>query len=99
MRGDERDRLANPRTVLNQTAQGLHAPQALLGERSLREVHELLAAAHTAPSLPGAPEPAAASGQAVLDDYHELAEVFRRLSDRWHVSPLDFACRDTLQRG
>ncbi len=56
MRGDELERLANIRTLLNDSAELLHLPQPLLGARSVREVHEQLAELHAAPSAPGAPE-------------------------------------------
>ena len=37
MRGDELDRLANLRTLLNDSAELLHLPQPLLGGRTFRE--------------------------------------------------------------
>ena len=66
----------------------------MLGGRTLREAYETLAVLDAAPSVPGAPEPEAVSGQLVFDVYQDLADVFPRLSDRWHVSPLDFVWRD-----
>ncbi len=93
MRSDELDRLANLRSLLNDTAALLHAPQAALGGRTLREVHEELARLFDAPSVPGAPEPSDCAGQQVRDEFHALAEIFERLRERWKVSPHGFVWR------
>ena len=93
MRPDELERLANLRTVLNDSAELLHLPQPMLGGRTLREVHAELAELHDAPSVAGAPDPDAIEGRAVLDDYQSLSEIFQRLSERWHVSPHDYLWR------
>ena len=93
MRGDEMERLANLRILLNDSAELLHLPQALLGGRTVREVHEQLAALHAAPSVPGAPEPDDIAGRAVLDEFQSLSEILQRLSERWHVSPPDYVWR------
>jgi hypothetical protein len=65
MRSDEMERLANLRTVLNDSAELLHLPQSLLGGRSLRDVHVQLSQLHAAPSVAGAPDPADIEGGAV----------------------------------
>ena len=93
MRPDEMERLANLRTLLNDSAELLHLPQPMLGGRTLREVHAQLAELHDAPSVAGAPEPDAIEGRLVLDDYQSLSEIFQRLSERWHVSPPDYLWR------
>ena len=93
MRGDELERLGNLRTLLNDTAELIHAEQPLLGGRSLREVHQQLAALHAAPSIAGAPAIDSLEGRAVLDEYQGLAEIFQQLAERWSVSPLGFAWR------
>ena len=93
MRVDELDRLANLRTLLNDSAELLHLPQDLLGRRSVREVHEQLAQLHAVPSIGGAPKPDSITGDAVLNEYQSLSEVFHRLSERWHVSAEDFVWR------
>ena len=93
MRPDEMERLANLRTVLNDSAELLHLPQPMLGGRTLREVHAQLAELHGAPSVAGAPEPDAIEGRQVLDEYQSLSEIFQRLSERWHVSPPDYLWR------
>jgi hypothetical protein len=94
MRSDELERLADLRTVLNDSAELLHLPQALLGARTLREVHAELATLYAAPSVPGAPPPTEIRGREVLDEYQSVAEIMRRLAERWHVSPQDFVWRD-----
>jgi hypothetical protein len=93
MRGDELERLANLRTLLNGSAESLHLSQPLLGGRTLREVHEQLAKLHRAPSIAGAAKPSAARGVDVLDESQALTEVFQRLGERWHVSPSEFDWR------
>ena len=93
MRPVELDRLRNLRTLLNDSAEMLHAPQPLLGDRTLREVHEQLATLHRTPSVSGAPEASERSGIPVLDEYNGLREIFNRLSERWHVSGDDFVWR------
>jgi hypothetical protein len=93
MRLVELDRLRNLRTLLNDSAEMLHAPQPVLGDRTLREVHEQLATLHDAPSIAGAPEASDRSGTSVLDEYNGLREIFNRLSERWHVSAEDFVWR------
>jgi AAA domain len=93
MRSDEIERLVNLRIVLNDSAELLHLPQPLLGERTLREVHEQLAQLYAAPSVPGAPEPGDVAGAAVLDEFQSLSEVFQRLAERWYVSPPDYLWR------
>ena len=96
-RGDmspvELDRLLNLRTLLNDSAEMLHVPQPLLGDRTLREVHEQLATLHATPSIAGAPEASERSGTSALDEYNALREIFSRLSERWHVSGDDFVWR------
>ncbi len=94
MRHDEMERLANLRTVLNDSAELLHLPEDLLGGRTLREVHEQLARLHVAPSVPGAPDPTDARGADVRDEFQSLNETFQRIAERWHVSPHDFVWRD-----
>jgi hypothetical protein len=93
MRSDDLDRLENLRTLLNTSAELLHLPQPILGDRTLREVHEQLASLHEAASVPGAPDPKPLTGRAVLDEYLALSEIFQRLSERWKVSPSDFIWR------
>jgi hypothetical protein len=94
MRGDELERLANLRTLLNTSAEMLHLPQPLLGGRTVREVHEELAALHAAPSVPGAPRLKPARGRTVLREFQGLSEVFQRLAERWHVSSPNYVWRD-----
>src|SRR4051794_13158355 len=90
MRSDELERLANLRTLLNDSAELLHLPQPLLGGRTLRAVHAELAMLHGAPSVGGAPPPSQLRGESVLDDYQATVEVMQRLAERWHVSAEDF---------
>ena len=93
MRGEELARLAQLRTLLNDSVQLLHLPQRALGGRTLREVHEELARWHDAPSVPCAPPPSPLEGQAVLDEANQLGNVFHNVAERWHVSPRDFVWR------
>ena len=93
MRHDEMERLANLRTTLNDSARLLHSPESVLGGRTLRQVHEELARLHRAASVPGAPEPSPARADGVLDEFHELSEIFQRLVERWQVSARDFVWR------
>ncbi|MEA2188432.1 MAG: hypothetical protein QOK16_3443 [Solirubrobacteraceae bacterium] len=93
MRHDEMERLANLRTTLNDSARLLHSPESVFGRRTLRQVHEELARLHRAASVPGAPEPSAARADEVLDEFHELSEIFQRLVERWQVSARDFVWR------
>jgi len=93
MRRDEMERLANLRTTLNESVRLLHSPDAALGGRTLRQIQEDLARLHDAASVPGAPEPSAARGSDVLNEFYELKDIFQRLSDGWRVSARDFVWR------
>ncbi len=90
---EDLDRLVNLRTLLNDSAELLHLPQSMLGGRTLREVHEQLAALHEAPSTAGSPEASSLEPREVMDEYHRLNEVFQRLAEGWHVSPAEFVWR------
>ena len=94
MRRDELERLANLRTLLNDSAELLHLPQPLLGGRTLRAGPR--AARRTARRAlgAGAPEPRCRRRRrTVLDEFQAVGEIFQRLAERWHVSAPDYLWR------
>ena len=93
MRPADRERLAQLRRILNDSAEILHLPMPLLGERSLRDVYADLSQLHGAPTVPGAPPASAVEGHAVSVEHQRLLEMFERLAERWRVSPRTFLWR------
>ncbi len=94
MSSHELERLGDLREVLNSSAQLIHLPMPVLGDRSLRDVLGSLAELHEAPSVPKAPDPSELEGSAVRVEFQQLNEIFERLAERWSVSPEDFVWRD-----
>jgi hypothetical protein len=93
MNGDALTRLGQLRELLNQTAELIHLPLPILGNRSLRDVLGELARVHDAPSVPGAPEATLDGGDVVISELRQLEDIFERLAERWNVSPKNFAWR------
>jgi hypothetical protein len=93
MASHELERLQKLRELLNSTAELLHLPMPLLGNRSLRDVLGELAQLHDAPSLQAAPVASEARGRDALEEFQNIDELFQRLGERWRVSPKSFAWR------
>jgi len=81
------------RRYLNAQVDTLHAPEPLLGDRSIRDVHATLASLFTAPSVPGAPPASAMKSERIREEYQQLDDLFARIAERWHVSPREYVWR------
>ena len=85
------ERLAQLRELLNSTAQLIHAPLPTLADRSMYEVLGELAELHMAPSVAASPQATEMVGGDVRAEFRRIDEIFQRLTDRWRVSPHEFA--------
>jgi hypothetical protein len=94
MGSSEFERLGDLRDVLNNSAELVHLPMPVLGDRSLRDVLGTLAQLHAAPSIPKAPSPTDATGSEVRSEHQQLNEVFERIAERWSVSREHFVWRE-----